>query len=423
MGCSSSNAIKRTYSEVEFKEDFFDHYLLETKLGQGNFAQVRLLSRVSQDDSPCDEPVKLREVCAKILDLRDKRKPGRACPGLQDLAAMEADIAKRVGHHPNCVDFYGAYIHSGICFMTMEKCDCSLYEYMREHPALNERSLGKTIFAMVSGLHHLHSLRVVHRDIKPDNFMVGGVDRQTVKICDFGLSAILPEHGMLCGPVGTTPFMCPEMFIGHWYNEKADIWSLGVTVYVFLYGQFPYEAKNGTSEEMAKAIIKGNPPSFEPAASPTANKFVQVLLQRVSEHRPGAEEILNLPYLVSVMTSRHMKNTTLPSLEQNLNTARRKGAVRTRDLSKRTELDEVLSAMQLKSGGVKLPLSWKSRHQAPMVQSLSDSSKDLAQRSISLSTISEDSTRSDLSPEQSQCADSSVNTVLTQCHTKSSMSL
>jgi serine/threonine protein kinase len=408
MSSTISNTMEKHRVGVSFKSDFFDHYYLDTKLGQGNFAQVRNVVALDAGRDAIEEGTSRKDKCAKILDLRDNRQVGKACAGLQDLAAMEVSIFQKVGHHPNVVEFYGAYVHANIGYIVMEKCHCGLFDYMKQLPDLTEKSLGKLVFQMVTALHHLHSLRVVHRDVKPDNFLVGGARAQTVKLCDFGLAAVLPEHGKLCGPVGTTPFMCPEMFVGEWYDESADIWSLAVTVYAFLFGAFPYESKDGTNEGMRRAIMKGKTPTFEPFTkkqeprSTNACKFVKALLQRDSDNRPSAAEALNLPYIVDVTTGRHMKGVTLPSLQPCLHAARRCGVVASRDLSKRTDLDDLLSILQFKKLGMRLPQAWKS-HQLPMATSLSEKAgkfgEDAGLNSIALSTISERSTA--CSPRQS----------------------
>merc|ERR1719502_912890 len=102
-------------------------------------------------------------------------------------------------------------------------------------PEVNERTLGKMFAQMLMGISHCHSVSVVHRDVKPDNFLVS---QGVVKLCDFGLSAIIPSGGKNMGKVGgiygTAPFMCPEMLATDWYDEKADVWSFAVIVYAFL---------------------------------------------------------------------------------------------------------------------------------------------------------------------------------------------
>lgn len=414
MGCAASNALnvpkpeipEAPCTEVDFATDFFEQYCLGAKLGQGSFAQVRevrLLTSLPSGAATFDDDVRRSDKCAKVLDLRDTR--GKECPILKELAAMEVSISQRVRHHPNVVKVFGSYKQAGIAFVLMEKCSCSLAEYMRDLPKLNEKSIGKLVFQMMTSLHHLHSLRVVHRDVKPDNFLMGGPSGHTVKLCDFGLAAVLPENGTLCGPVGTTPFMCPEMCGGFSYNESADIWSIAVMVYVFLFGGFPYTSKDGTKEGMMRAIVKGSAPTFEPAdkrkqkPSPNACKFVSSLLQRCGDHRPSAGEALNAPYMVQVMTGRHMKNLPLPSLGSEFNSAYKIGAISSGSVAKKTDMDDLLSIMQYKRLGVKMPQAWKSSQPQPQrakraCEKVVTSFVEIGIESFPLSKISEASPRS-----------------------------
>jgi len=243
---------------------------------------------------------------------------------------------------------------------------------VRDVPDLNEHSFSKLAFQMVSALKHLHASRVVHRDVKPDNFLVGGKAGDTVKLCDFGLAAFLPFHGKLTGLVGTAPFMCPEMIIDDWCDEKADIWSLGVTVYAFFFGNFPYVSKDGTKEGMTKAIVKGRTPKFESCGqrkisySSSAIAFVTALLQRDAGERPSAEEVLKLPY-VAMPT----RGVALPSLKPMLEPMRKVGAIAIYNLSRRTDVDDLLRIMQLETLGILMPDMRKPKEVAKEESSIS----------------------------------------------------
>lgn len=378
MGCTSSNSEKfsvkdSSFANVAFLPDFFDHYYLDKKLTQGQFAQVRALAKLPSAYVAVDEEIKLNDEgntgskgrCAKILDLRDRRRPGKACPEKRDLAAMEVHHWKSVGHHPNCAKLVGAYLYENICFIVTEKCNRSLYHHMKDMPDLTELSLAKLVHQMLSALCHLHSVRLVHRDVRADNFLVGGMLGDTVKLCDFGLATSLPAQGKVYGPVGTAGFMCPEMLTEGWYDEKADIWSLGVTVYALLFGNFPCQSK-GTEGDV---MIQSWPPSSELAdkesRSPEASDFVHALLQPCAENRPSAAEASNHSYMATVATGRDMNGVAMPSLRPMLDSARMAGAIATVDMSQRTDLDNLVSKVQFQKLGVRMPDDWKS-HQVSM---------------------------------------------------------
>ena len=91
-----------------------------------------------------------------------------------------------------------------------------------------------TLF-ILQGLDYLHSKNIVHGDLKPDNMLLASDGR--VKISDFG-SARTIEHGhTTVRTMGTPAFLAPEMCAGDPYlGEVADIWALGICLYMFIYG-------------------------------------------------------------------------------------------------------------------------------------------------------------------------------------------
>lgn len=87
-------------------------------------------------------------------------------------------------------------------------------------------------------INHCHSVRVVHRDIKPENIMYGRDGE--VKLIDFGLAKRLHDSTTnLHTKAGTPHYMAPEVLSGS-YNEKCDIWALGVLMYVLVSGYLPF---------------------------------------------------------------------------------------------------------------------------------------------------------------------------------------
>lgn len=98
--------------------------------------------------------------------------------------------------------------------------------------------------AVVDAVRYCHELGIVHRDIKPENLLMTtrGPDA-ILKLADFGISKILTEE-MLNTNCGTPIYMAPEIWQSQNYNEKVDIWSIGVTMYYLLGGCHPFEGDN-----------------------------------------------------------------------------------------------------------------------------------------------------------------------------------
>jgi serine/threonine protein kinase len=299
----------------------------------------------------------------KILDLRDKEKPGEASRSLQKAAYNEANVWKLLGNNPYCVRLFDLFYSAEFCYMVMEKCACGLLQYFEAKEIFNERFLASVLGEMITGIAHCHSVKVVHRDVKPDNFLVGGERGETIKLGDFGLSMAMPKQGKLTGVYGTAPFMCPEMLGGRAYDTKADVWSLGVIAYVLLFGNFPYMPKEQSSKGMKQAILEGAvPPKYEPAQKASGQyrsesivAFTRSLLDREPEHRPEAAECLNTTFVMQALNGDHAAGVELPSLRQMLHMSKKVGAFEVRDPSRETSIDGLLCDKQMKRHGVPLP--------------------------------------------------------------------
>mmetsp|Transcript_959 Transcript_959/g.1320 ORF Transcript_959/g.1320 Transcript_959/m.1320 type:complete len:547 (-) Transcript_959:178-1818(-) len=338
--------------------DFHGKYVLGRQLGLGAFAHVYAITGTSENDATSHSI----EKAVKILDLRPKGEKD-ILRKLQVNANQEASVWASAGQHCHVVQMLATFYDIDLCYMVMEKCACGLYDYLDQALVIDERVLGGLIAQMLAGLSHIHFVRIVHRDVKPDNFLLGGKDGQTVKLGDFGLSTELSTAGGATGVFGTAPFMCPEMLLSCEYDGRADIWSMGVLAYTLLYGDFPYLPKVPSARNMKEAILDGVHPKYEPSGdfrsqwrSNIAINFVQTLLDRDPDTRPSATEALHTKYIVECVAEHHMPKCDLPSLRPMIRAAKKAGAFDVRDLSEETEIDSLLQKMQMeKHGGLVVP--------------------------------------------------------------------
>jgi serine/threonine protein kinase len=323
-------------------EDFHAKYILGSKLGRGAFGQVRIASPSSKRID-----AKMEDRAVKILDLRDKEDLQKI-----SMAHTEASVWVKAHRHANVVQLHEVFYDSQFCYLVMEMCAGGLFQYMDKMPDFNERSVGKMLAQMLQGLAHVHSVGIVHRDVKADNYLVGGEDRSTVKLTDFGLSAVLPSSGQLWGGFGSAPYMSPEMLKGQCHDTRTDVWSIAVLAYTLLFGKFPYTPKKKSSKGMKQAIVQGGPPKFQSASScvgqpsEDAVAFVRLLLNRDPAERPYTDEALKLRYIVSAVDKQRSVECELPSLRPTLYSAKKAGAFEFHDLTKSLEIDGLLDTLQ-----------------------------------------------------------------------------
>ncbi|CAE7758942.1 MKK1 [Symbiodinium necroappetens] len=285
---------------VEF--NFYDSYKLGKKLGQGTFGQVRLAK----------DKLNGKELAVKIVDVRHYDDKTGVCTGQISRTRNKATrdevvFWKRVcaAECEHVVLLHRAFSDNSLYYMVCERCKRSMLDMTVD--GLTEPDLSDIFKQMIKGVLHTHRAEIVHRDVKPDNFLWGGPEHRTLKLCDFGLAAAMPQVGKLFGVYGTAPYMAPEMLTNVGYDYLVDIWSLGAVAFLLTYGRFPYTPVEQTSASMKEAIIKDSPPlhigtervSDGAPCSDLLLSFIQSTLSRDPSARPTADLALEHAFFES----------------------------------------------------------------------------------------------------------------------------
>jgi len=326
MGCRASTAVvpSKLYAEKGptghdgVPKLFHRQYRLGPLLGKGAFAQV-------YDVKPaCGGKEGEQELAVKVAGVRGQRSR----TDLQALAFVEreVDILRTLASAPGIVSFREHFVEGAISYIVTEKCESSFLQALERTTELTESTLARLVRQMLQALAHIHERRIIHRDVKPDNFLWTG---SGVKLCDFGLAELMPSADCeLKGVYGTAPFLSPEMLTGS-YGTGTDVWSLGVLAYVLLLGEFPNRPIDRTTKAMKMAIRVGKPgPSYCPAlgncppCTGLAEAFLQAALVREKSLRIAARELMDHPWFTAP-SSMHQR---LPSLKSTLSAAKQEGA-------------------------------------------------------------------------------------------------
>lgn len=165
---------------------------------------------------------------------------------------------------------------------------------------------------MLQAVAYLHRNEIMHGDLKPENFVYKHKGGEVLKLIDFGFAARLPRDGSpLTDGRGSLHYVAPEV-LARAYDEKADLWSMGILLYVMLVGDSPWP---GSDAQVLRRISAAEP-RFEPQAwkmlSPAARQLIDSLLHARPTSRPSAEEALVHPWLNRKLTE---PCATLPSQE------------------------------------------------------------------------------------------------------------
>ena len=151
------------------------------------------------------------------------------------------------------------------------------------------------------GMKHFHDRKIIHRDLKPENLLFKTSDVESeIKITDFGLAKYTegPKASPMTTACGTPGYVAPEVISGITYDNKVDMWSLGVITYVILCGFPPFYHENHA--ELFRAIKACKYEFVSPFwdnISDSAKDLIQKLLVVDPAKRYSAEQVLEHPWI------------------------------------------------------------------------------------------------------------------------------
>ena len=263
----------------QFITDIKNYYDFLKELGSGSYGQVwRVQNKLTGEIQAC------KKLNKKSIKNKERYK-------------VEIELMKAIDHH-NIVKLYEVYEDVSYLYLIMEECVGGdffdrLASRAKSANIYTEKMAAELFKQIMSSLNYCHSHGVSHRDIKPENILfTGSDDASTLKLIDFGLSKLFGSQGnAMKSVVGTTYYMAPEVLKGH-YDERCDVWSAGVILYIMLCGRPPFYGKN--DEEIMRKIQKKNY-HFEYPEWNKVSKDVKELIKSIFvdvNDRPNAQEIL-----------------------------------------------------------------------------------------------------------------------------------
>ncbi|MFY0540069.1 protein kinase domain-containing protein [Nannocystis pusilla] len=234
-----------------------------------------------------------RKVAVKLL----KRGDGEPNTRWQDRLLREAQALAKLSH-PNVVQIHEVGFHGDEVFVAMEFVTGMTLRTWLSEQRRSWREVAAVFAQAARGLAAAHAAGLVHRDVKPDNVLVGSDGR--VRVVDFGLvrfgdedddehtdevplaraQATRTASGIL---LGTPAYMSPEQFRGRPADALSDQFSLCVALYEALHGERPFAGE--TADEVAQAVVRGQ---LAPRLERPVPAWLQRLVLRGLAHDPGA---------------------------------------------------------------------------------------------------------------------------------------
>ncbi|WP_353944229.1 serine/threonine-protein kinase [Streptomyces sp. HUAS MG91] len=251
-------------------------YRLLSKLGNGGMGTVWRAK-----DETVDREVAVKE--PRLPDQLPERERSKAFERMR----REARAAARLDH-PAVVNVHDVAVEDGQPWIVMEFVQGrSLGEALQEG-TLGVREAARVGLEVLGALEAAHAAGILHRDVKPDNVMLGRHDR--VVLTDFGIAHIEGETNLTDtgGFVGSPEFIAPERVLGQRPGPASDLWSLGVVLYAATEGVSPFRRSN--TPATLQSVLNATPAAPASARGPLADA-INGLLQKDPAHRPNAAQV------------------------------------------------------------------------------------------------------------------------------------
>jgi len=162
-------------------------------------------------------------------------------------------------------------------------------------PGYSERDARDLCATILEALRYCHEEKcIAHCDLKPRNLLLQSIDDdKNIKLADFGFATHVTGPKSITKRCGTPFFVAPEILKKKPYDESADMWSLGIIIYLLLGGTMPFIGRN--HNELFSAIVEGKysfPDQYWANVSPDAKELIHNLLQVNPDHRWTARQAL-----------------------------------------------------------------------------------------------------------------------------------
>ncbi len=277
---------------VNFKKGNIEtDYELKETLGSGAFAKVvKVLHKKTNQYR-----------ALKIIKKQKDQDPARMY--------LEVEILKKLVH-PNIMQIYEFYEDKKHFQIITELCEGGeLFDMIVQKGTFNEEEAAWVMKQLMSAVNYIHTNNICHRDIKPENILLDTKKDNIIKIIDWGTARFFDKNKKMNKISGTPYYIAPEVLFEK-YDEKCDVWSCGIIMYILLCGYPPFNGEND-SEILAKIKLgKFSFPDEEwEHVSDGAKDFIKKLLTFKPEERPSAGQCLEHEWLKN--NNKKQVNTTL----------------------------------------------------------------------------------------------------------------
>ena len=270
-------------------EPVANYYTIIKDLGHGSYGQVKKVKHK-----------KLNEI--RAMKITNKKSTS---------SKYEIEILRKISH-PNITNIFEIFADSKKYYVIMEFLEGGeLFDAITSIGSFTEESACQVMKQLLSAIFYLHSNNIVHRDLKPENIMLLQKPENGnyhIKIIDFGTAKIFKPGKKMNKFIGTSYYIAPEV-LKEKYDEKCDVWSCGIILYILLCGYPPFNGN--TNVEIFHAIQNQNPlfagEEWDDITN-EAKELIKLMLRKNPNERWDAAQCLKHKWFKILEDSEKSKN-------------------------------------------------------------------------------------------------------------------
>eukprot|EP01083_Nonionella_stella_P032799 89746_1 len=281
------------------ESELFKKYKIESadRIGAGSFARIKIVK----------EKISGKQFALKMVKTKGKSSV--------DVEAFKKEMLylSKLTNHPNIIKMYDFCETPHGLYMVLEYCNGGdIMQKIQVQKKFTEAEAKHLTRQIVAGMSYFHQFNIVHRDLKLDNLMFSN---NVLKIIDFGLAGDCTLSA-LNTPCGTLHFTAPEVLCSFDYTTKADMWSLGIIIYMFICGFPPFLDVQGNQQKTFELIKRAKfafPNIYFETCQPAVKDLISKLIVKQPAGRLAAHEARNHEWLTGMERDPNANNQYNPN--------------------------------------------------------------------------------------------------------------
>ncbi len=298
--CLEKFKIERGLFVQGFSVDPMERYEILNTLGEGSYGKVYKVKIKNSEVYRAMKVIKKRYQSNKVEE---------------EKIIKEIKILRKLDH-PNIIKVFEFYNTISDFYIISELCSGGeLLDRIIKLKKFTERVAAQVMKQLLSAVQFCHNNQIIHRDLKPENILIETPDGNEkekncfiIKVIDFGTAEIFKNNTYFSKQMGTPYYIAPEI-LNNKYNEKCDIWSCGIILFILLCGCPPFYGKNDNEIfdkiKIGQYAFKQN---IWNQVSEDAKNLIKSLLEFDFTKRPTPEKVLKHPWFINTLGEGHKKS-------------------------------------------------------------------------------------------------------------------